>query len=97
MKIQWTELAIERVGEIAEYISQDNPTAAERWVKKIFDLADSLKQHPDRFRHVPESRDPSHREIITGNYRIIYKTAPRVITIMTVRHFKQILPEEDLD
>ena len=28
MKIQWSPLAVERIGEIADYIAQDSPVAA---------------------------------------------------------------------
>jgi plasmid stabilization system protein ParE len=36
MKITWSLLALERVGEIAEYIARDNPSAAEGlWITPI--------------------------------------------------------------
>ena len=31
MKIQWSPLAVERIGEISDYIAQESPNAAERW------------------------------------------------------------------
>ena len=37
MKIIWSPLALERVKEIAEYISQNNLSAAEKWVISIFE------------------------------------------------------------
>ena len=36
------------------------------------------------------------REIISGNYRIIYKVEKSKIFILTVRHGKQILPLEEI-
>jgi plasmid stabilization system protein ParE len=43
MKIQWSPLAVDRVGTIADYIAQDDPFAAEKWVQSVFDnLAHSL-------------------------------------------------------
>lgn len=96
MKVLWTDLAIERVGDIADYITRDNPAAAERWVKNIFEQVEEIKEYTNRYRHIPESSDRTLREVIFGNYRIIFKSKPDVITIMTVRHFKQILPIDDL-
>ena len=32
MKVEWSPLALERVDDIAQYIAQDNPEAAVRWV-----------------------------------------------------------------
>lgn len=36
MKIIGAPLAIERASEIAEYIAQDKPSAAEKWIDTIF-------------------------------------------------------------
>ena len=36
MKIIWSPLAIDRVSEIAVYIAQENPAAAEKWVDTVF-------------------------------------------------------------
>lgn len=96
MKIVWTEHAIDRVTEIAEYIALDNPITAEKWVNKLFDEADKINNFIKRFRKVKESSNPNHKEIIFGNYRIIFKITPKTYYILTVRSFKQILPESDL-
>ena len=32
MKILWAPLAIDRASEIAEYIAQDKPSAAAKWI-----------------------------------------------------------------
>ena len=97
MKLIWSPLAIERVSEIAEYISRDDMTAAQRWVEEIFVFVEQLSQFPASGRHVPE--DPTRtdlREMIYGNYRIIYRTNPESVDILTVRHGKQILPLEGI-
>ncbi len=96
MKLTWSPLAIERVSEIAEYIAQDKPTAAEKWVDKIFNLVERLSEFPESGRVVPEMNNKMFREIISGNYRIIYKHEKSQILILTVRHGKQILPVEEI-
>ncbi len=96
MKLTWSPLAIERVSEIAEYIAQDKPTAAEKWVDKIFNLVERLSEFPESGRVVPEMNNKMFREIISGNYRIIYKHKKSEILILTVRHGKQILPVEEI-
>ncbi len=96
MKLTWSPLAIERVSEIAEYIAQDKPTAAEKWVDKIFNLVERLSEFPESGRVVPEMNNKIFREIISGNYRIIYKHEKSQILILTVRHGKQILPVEEI-
>lgn len=96
MKIIWSPLALARVSEIAAYISQDSPSAAERWADAVFSRAKQLLTLPESGRIVPEVDDPSIRELIYGNYRILYRVEARRIAILTVRHGKQLLPVEEL-
>ena len=94
MKIIWSPLAIDKASEIAEYISLDNPTAANKWINDVFDKVLILKSSPKIGRTVPEINRKEIREIIFGNYRIIYQIEKLNISILTVRHTKQILPIE---
>lgn len=96
MKIIWSPLAIDRTTEIAEYIAQDNPTAATKWVENLFGKVQLLKSSPASGRIVPEIHRDDIRELIYGNYRIIYRVERTKISVLTVRHGKQILPIEDL-
>ena len=95
MKIVWSPLAIDRVTEIAEYIAFDNPTAAQNWVDKVFEKVKTLKTSPKMGRRVPEVERDEIREILFGNYRIIYHISVQKISILTVRHGSQILPTEE--
>jgi toxin ParE1/3/4 len=94
--LNWSPLAISRLSEIAKYIALDNPVAAERWVNKIFALVEKLSDFPERGRMVPEINNKMIREVLSGNYRVIYKLEDRAISILTVRHVKQILSVEEL-
>lgn len=96
MKIIWSPLAIERVTEIARYIAQDNPTASRKWVETVFSKVEQLKPSPVSGRMVPEADRKEIRELIFGNYRIIYRADPKTISILTVRHGRQILPTEEI-
>lgn len=44
----------------------------------------------------PEINQESFREIIHGNYRILYRLDGENIAILTVRHGKQILPIDEI-
>lgn len=96
MKIIWSPLAIERVTEIARYIAQDNPTASRKWVEMLFSKVEQLQSCPASGRMVPEVSRNGIRELIFGNYRIIYRTDPKIISILTIRHGRQILPTEEI-
>jgi toxin ParE1/3/4 len=96
MNIVWSPLAVDRVSEIAAYIAQDKPSAAEQWVKTVFSKVEHLKSSPGIGRIVPEIENSQFKEIIYGNYRIIYRIELEQISVLTVRHGKQILPVEEI-
>jgi toxin ParE1/3/4 len=96
MEIIWTPLAIERVSDIAGYIAQDKPSAAENWVNTVFSKVEKLKSAPEIGRFVPEIRNNQFRELLYGNYRIIYRVENNQISILTIRHGMQILPIDDI-
>lgn len=68
--------------EIAAYIARDDEVAAERWVERLATRALRLGTHPRSGRVVPEYREPNIREVIVGNYRIIYKIEPARVPVL---------------
>ncbi|CAG20103.1 type II toxin-antitoxin system RelE/ParE family toxin [Photobacterium profundum] len=95
MKVVWSPLALEKLGLAAEFISIDNPVAAEKWVNDIFDKAEAIGSMPEMGRMVPELSYGHYREIIFGHYRIIYKITTEV-QILTVRNCRQLLTSDDI-
>lgn len=96
MKIIWSPLAIDRVSEIAAYIAQEKPSAAEKWVDTVFRKVEDLHKFPESGRVVPETEIKTIRELIYGNYRLIYRLEEKRISVLTVRHGKQILPVDEI-
>lgn len=85
MKIIWSPLAIDRATEIAEYIAQDNPSAARIWIETLFGKVQIRQSSPKSGRVVPESHREDIRELIYGNYRIIYRVEKNRISVLTIR------------
>ncbi len=96
MKIQWSPFAIDRVTNIAQYIAEDKPTAADKWIVSIFDAVGKLSSFPKLGRIVPELNVDEIREILHGNYRIIYQISSSVVEILTIRYCSQILPDDEI-
>lgn len=96
MNIVWSPLALERVEDIADYIAEDNPTAAVEWVDGLFASVDRLVEHPESGRIVPEVGTRRFREVIFGAYRVIYSVNNQ-INILTVQHSHQLLRLSELD
>jgi plasmid stabilization system protein ParE len=96
MKVIWSPLAIDKAAEIAKYIAQDNIIAAKNWIDAVFTKVEQLKSFPKSGRIVPEVNSPIIKELIFVNYRIIYRIEEKQISILTIRHGKQILPIDEI-
>lgn len=96
MKISWSPLAVERVIEYSKYIELDSHLASKRWVDEIFKKVEILQVSPEIGRNVSEIKDKSFRELIFGNYRIIYHLDKINISILTVRRHRELLPLTEL-
>ena len=96
MKIIWSPLAVERMTDISDYIALDNQDASISWIELIFDDVDRLRKFPESGRVVPEINKSNIRELVHGNYRVIYKIGSEEIYILTIRHYRQILPIDEV-
>ena len=87
VEIRWTTQSLEDVENIAEFIAKDSERYAKIQVQRIFDSVVILKTQPILGRKVPEINDQEIREIILGNYRIVYRIVSlSQIDILTVHH-----------
>lgn len=90
MKVNWSPLAISKLETISDYIALDKESAAINWVNDILDTTDALAHQPEMERAVPELPGKNYRELIIGNYRVIYSIG-NSIQILTIRNCKQML------
>lgn len=90
-KIVWTEIAIDDLNNIATFHSQYSDNFASVLIKKLFNKPKILKEMPELGRVVPERDNESIRELIEGNYRIIYFFDREIDTveIITIHHASQ--------
>lgn len=96
MNVVWSPLAIERATEIADVIATDRPSAADRWLDELFGATDRLGAFPESGRVVPELQRIDLREVIHKEYRIIYRIDSQGVSIMTVRHSRQLTTASEL-
>jgi toxin ParE1/3/4 len=98
VKITWTQRSLDDLKSIAEYISKDSVKYAALTIEKIIDVTKYIENNPRIGRMVPEvGRNDKIREIIFGNYRIIYKiSTTETINILTVHHSAKRLRQTSL-
>ena len=88
-KVIWSDLSLQRIEEICEHIEIDSVRAAIDFSNKVFAKEDLLKANPKIGRSVPDHDNKEYRQIIIGNYRLIYKLIGEIILIHTVRHCRR--------
>ena len=89
--LAWSPEAIEDIEAIAAYIERDSPWYAKAVVSKIVETAETIPDHPDLGRIVPEIDDRSIRERFVYSYRIIYRIEQQRILVATVVHGSRLL------
>ena len=94
VKINWTPQAKNDLIGIAEFIGQNSRKYARIQIQRIRERVLQLKEYPNSGREVPELENPRIRELILGNYRIIYCiVSDERVDILTVHHSARLLNE----
>ncbi|CAN5357433.1 hypothetical protein BH23BAC3_BH23BAC3_34090 [soil metagenome] len=95
MEIVWANQALHKLNKLVDYIALDDVVTAEKWALKLIEKTDQLIEQPESGRIVPEYSEPNLRELIFGNYRVIYRIRKEVNTIyiQTVWHVRQDPPK----
>jgi toxin ParE1/3/4 len=92
VEVRWTLYSLGDIENIAEYIFKDSPFYAQVQVQRFFERAEILEILPNAGRVVPEIGKEEIRELIEGNYRLIYRViSDSRIDIITVHHSSRLL------
>jgi toxin ParE1/3/4 len=98
VKLVWTELSTEDLKEIFDYIAIDSVRYASITVNKIYNRAQGIIYNPYIGRIVPEININVIREVISGNYRIVYKIINEFqVDILRVYHSARLLKTDKLE
>lgn len=96
MKPLWTEQAYLRLAEIYAFVASDSVDSAERLVDRLEHRAERLTRFPESGRHVPEFPFSEFREVLVGNYRLVYRVRGGHVEIVTVFEGHMLFPLEDI-
>ena len=87
VQINWTRIAVDDLKSIYDFISKGSKKFAQLEVLKIKTRTRILRTKPLIGKEVFEKEDVSVRELLEGNYRIIYKIIDKNrIDILTIHH-----------
>jgi addiction module RelE/StbE family toxin len=83
-KLEWRALARADLLAIVDYISDDNPDAAQRLKDEIEDKVSKLPKRPKLYR--PGRVAGTREMVIRPNYIVVYAEDDRAVTILRVLH-----------
>ncbi len=94
-KIKWTIRSLNDLHDIYEFIAKDSKRYAQIQVENIQNAVSNLTRFPLMGRKVPEFPHLPYREVLVGNYRVIYRLEEEEnqILIMSVVHGRRLLKE----
>lgn len=85
-KVAWSDSAKDDLSDIHTFIADDSITYADLVVDRLIDYCAKLENFPRIGRKVSELNHDSVRELIEGNYRIVYSIDHDFIHILRVIH-----------
>ena len=88
MRIRWTIPAAKDLYRITRYIRRDNPEAARKVAKTIYDACETLTTSPNRGR---KGTEPDSRELVLSPlpYIAVYRVKESVVEILRIWHGAQ--------
>ncbi|CAB3840009.1 hypothetical protein LMG26846_01432 [Achromobacter insuavis] len=90
--VEWSSVARADLLAIVDYISDDNPDAAQRLKDDIEAKAAQLPTHPALYRH---GRIAGTREmVVRANYIVVYATDALTVRILRILHAAQQWPPQ---
>lgn len=92
-RLRWTQLALQRLEAVGNWIAEDNPDAVDRTVAHLSMAVELITNHPGIGR---VGRISGTRELVISDlpYIVVYRVNPADIEILTVMHTSMQWPGE---
>ena len=92
MIVHWSDLAVENLADIHEYVSRTSPGYATSIIDRLIKRSEQIGSFPHSGRIVPEFTDPRLREVFEEPYRIVYRVKENQIDVLAVVHGSRAWP-----
>lgn len=94
MRVHWTPEAKAQLAGIRNYIAKESPLIANQVIQRIASRCSQLVEVPHSGHKVRDFNRDDIRELFSRPYRIIYRTKPDQIDILSIMHYRRLLPRE---
>jgi len=90
-QLEWRQQAMDDLVAIVEYISEDNPDAAQELKDEIEEKAARLPDRPKLYK--PSPRLKGMCELVArSNYIVLYRETPTLVEVVNVFHARRQWP-----
>ncbi|MDI9365637.1 MAG: type II toxin-antitoxin system RelE/ParE family toxin [Flavobacterium sp.] len=89
--VKYSKPALSDIKDIRDYISQDSPVNARRFIKSIQERVIILEKYPEIGHLVLPERFTKLRQLLHKSYRIVYHFSNDVVTIITIHHQTRLI------
>lgn len=97
MRVYWTPGAQARLLEIQSYLKEHAPAVAGSVAIQLARRALELGGLPAMGKRLDRYRPVEVRELLERPYRLIYRVTPTQVEILTVLHYRQLMPTDLAD
>ncbi|MGB9430262.1 MAG: type II toxin-antitoxin system RelE/ParE family toxin [Gammaproteobacteria bacterium] len=94
MRVHWTPEARAQLVGIHDYIAQESSSVAKRVTQRIASRCEQIAALPRSGHKARDFNRDDIRELFSRPYRIIYRIKPEQIDILTVMHYRRLLPRD---
>ena len=95
-RIIWTEPALQDLEQIADYISLDKQTAANRFVQRVFQRVEQLASHPKSGSIPNELNGTPYRQLVIPPVRVFYREQDDMVFIIYIMRGERLFRSNDL-
>jgi len=92
--VAWTDRAVSDLEAIGDFIADDNPVAAERWVRVLIAAAEGAAAMPMAGRRVPELGRDDIREVLKRTYRVVYRVRGDRVEVLAIFEGHRLFPRD---
>jgi addiction module RelE/StbE family toxin len=86
VRVFWTDAALGQLESIHDYFARTSPEYAQKLVERLVNRSEKVADFPRSGRMVPEYEIDEVRQVIEGQYRIIYLIKEDQIEILALIH-----------
>jgi plasmid stabilization system protein ParE len=95
-----SENAEREAAQACDWIAERDPTQADRWLRELQIVLQSLREYPERCPLAPEGRLflREIRQLVFGDHRILFRIELTRVVILHIRHgARSTLPADPID